>query len=105
MTEADGVQIDVLKPHLRAIIEEARRAGTEACERAHYEAKTRLPDELRKLALEGHPDCNALHVLAAVALEISTEAALEGDPSAIDWLLESVMMDQAAAACEQAHSP
>ena len=105
MSEADGLQTDALKPHLRAIIDQARRAGPESCRRAHYEAKRRLSDELRRVALEGHPDCNALHVLAAVAMAIVHDASLDGDPNAIDWLLESISMDQAATACEQAHSP
>lgn len=105
MNEADGVRIAGLKPHLHAIIDEARRAGTEACRRAHYQAKTELSEELDRVALQGHPDCNALHVLAAVAMAIFHDASPDGDPNAMDWLLESISMDQAATACEQAHSP
>jgi hypothetical protein len=105
MSEADGLQIDALKPHLRAIFDEARRAGPEACRRAHYEAKTRLSDELGRLELEGHPDCNGLHVLAAVAMAIYHDASLDSDPNALDWLLESISMDLAATACEQAATP
>ena len=43
--------------------------------------------------------------LAAVALEISKAAAIDGDDDAIDWLLESVSMDSAASACEAGHAP
>jgi hypothetical protein len=103
MSEADGVRIDALKPHLRAIVDETRRAGPEACQRAHYDAKVRLSDKLQ--GLQGHPDCNSLHVLAAVAMAIFHDASPAGDPDALDWLLESFSMDQAATACEQAHSP
>jgi hypothetical protein len=105
MSETDGIWIAPLKPHLQAIIDEARRAGSEACQRAHYEAKAGLSDEFSRLALEGHPDCNALHVLAAVAMAIFHDASLNSDSNAMDWLLESISMDQAATACEQAHAP
>jgi hypothetical protein len=105
MSEGDELQIDALKSHLRAIIDQARRAGPEACRRAHYEAKTRLSDELGRLALDGHPDCNGLHVLAAVAFAIYQEASATSDPNALDWLLESISMDMAADRCEQAHAP
>src|SRR5262245_7492175 len=94
MSEVGGLQIDALKPHLRAIVDEAGRAGPDACRRAHDEASRQLSDELRRVALEGHPDCNAKHVLAAVAMAIFRDASLDGDPDALDWLLESISMDQ-----------
>lgn len=101
MTESAAVQLDGLKPHLQAIVDEARRAGLEACRAIHYEVKASA--EKTKLAsAEGNPDCAGLHVLAAVAFQISIDKAIDGDPDAIDWLLEGVSMSNAADACEQA---
>ena len=103
MTESAAVQLDELKPHLQAIIDEARRAGLEACRAVHYEAKASA--EKTKLAsAEGSPDCGGLHVLAAVAFDISSEKALVGDPGWLDWFLEGVSMSTAADACEAAHA-
>jgi hypothetical protein len=104
MSQPEALRIDELKPHFRAIIDEVRRAGPAACRQAHYDARKRF-EQGRAFEAKGHPDCGSLHVLAAVALEISMAATIDGDDDAIDWLLESISMDSAASACEAAHTP
>ena len=103
MSESTTVQLAGLKPHLQAIVDEARRAGLEACRAIHYEVKASA-EKTKLTSAEGNPDCGGLHVLAAVAYQISIDKAIEGDPDAIDWLLEGASMSAAADACEQAHS-
>jgi hypothetical protein len=103
MTESAGLRVDLLKPHVRAILDETRRAGPDACRIAHYEADARLSDELRLAADVGHVACAGLHVLAAVAKQISADEAAEGDTDhALQHLLDSVEYERAAQACEQA---
>jgi hypothetical protein len=94
------MDIEALKPPLREIFTQARAAGPDACREAHHQAKERAPEDA--VTFESSSDCGALHVLAAVAWEIHNDAAISGDGTAIDWLIEAITMDQAAAACEQA---
>lgn len=100
MSESSGVRIDLLKPHVQAIVDEVRRAGPEACRAAQYEVEARLPEELQAVAADvGSPDCAGLHVLAAVALQISIDQVLAGE-SGIDMLLEAVQWQPKAEDCE-----
>lgn len=103
MNESAGLRVDQLKPHVRAILDETRRAGPEACRTAQYEVEARLPEELRLASDVGHASCAGLHVLAAVAMQISIDEAAAGDTEhAIQHLLDSVEYQRAAEACEQA---
>ena len=104
MSESTELHIDLLKPHVQAILDEVRRAGPEACRAAQYEVEARLPEELRLARDAGSPSCAGLHVLAAVALQISIDMTLAGEDGAIDVLLESFQYQQAAADCEAAAS-
>jgi len=66
-------QIDLLKPHVQAILEEARRVGPEAARAAFYEVEAKLPEEARAAA-DGRQSCEALHVMAAVAHDLGFDA-------------------------------
>lgn len=71
-----GSQIDLLKPHLQAIVDGARRTGSEAALAAFYEIEAKLPEEVRAKAdspASGR-SCGALHVLAAVASSLGFDA-------------------------------
>ena len=73
-----GPQIDLLKPHVRAFLDEAKRIGSTAALAAFYEVEAKLPDEL-KAAANAPASCEALHVLAAVASELGWDAWESGD--------------------------
>lgn len=97
-----GVLIDALKPHVQAILDEVKRAGAEACRAAQYEVQAKLPDEVKGFDV-GNPSCAGLHVLAAVAWQISVDKAVDGDISgAIDTALEAISYQTAADNCESA---
>ena len=99
MSQSTGLQIDLLKPHVHAILDEVRRAGPEASRAALYEVQARLPEELRVAADASGPSCSGLHVLAAVALQISIDEALAGDTdAAIQHALDAFEYQQAAKA-------
>lgn len=105
MDESTQVRIDLLKPHVQAVLDEVERAGPAACRAAHYEVETRLPDELRREFDIGSTSCAGLHVLAAVTMQISIDKALDGDTAgAIDAALDSFQYQQAANNCEAASS-
>lgn len=99
MSELSGLRIDLLKPHVQAIIDEVRRAGPGAGRAARYEIEARLPKELRDVAFDAIPDCNTYHVLAAVTLQISIDMVLAGE-SGIDMLLTSFTWQWLADDCE-----
>jgi hypothetical protein len=100
-----GVQVEALKAHVQAILDEVKRAGPEACRAVRYDVEARLPDELKSLDV-GSASCAGLHVLTAVAMQISIDQALDGDlAGAIDTALEAGSWQQAADACEAAANP
>jgi hypothetical protein len=98
MNETAGLQVDLLKPHVRAIFDEARRVGPEAALAAWYEVEAKLPKELRAAANEKlrtaadssdrvNFSCASLHATAAVLAILSDAADEEGDLSTAILLL------------------
>jgi hypothetical protein len=101
MNDPAALQVDMLKPHLRAILDEARRVGLEGCRAARYEVEARFREETREATFDkGFPQCAGLHVLAAVAMQIYLDVA--GQEGAIDALLEAFSAQGAADDCEAA---
>jgi hypothetical protein len=99
MSEPAGVQIDMLKPHVQAIFDEARRAGPEACYAALYETEASFQETARTMAFHGPPpDCGAEHVLAAVAWDIYKDQS--GQEGAIIAFLDALIARQAANRCD-----
>jgi len=80
MSESNGLQIDLLKPHVRAILDEVRRAGPKACRAALDGVEAALPEELRA-SYASRADrvasvaqsCAGLHTLAAVAMQLAID--------------------------------
>jgi hypothetical protein len=99
MNESAGLQIDMLKPHVRAILDEARRVGPEACYAALDKTEASFTETARTMAFHGPPaDCGAEHVLAAVAWDIYKDQ--EGQEGAIIAFLDALIARQAASTCD-----
>jgi hypothetical protein len=90
MNDTAGLQVDLLKPHVRAIFDEARRVGPEAARAAWYEVEAKLPKQLLAAANENLSaavdssdrvdfSCASLHATAAVSAILAEAAADEGD--------------------------
>lgn len=99
MSEPAALQIDLLKPHVRAIFDEVRRVGPAGCRAARYEVEARfLAESQHATHNKGFPECAGLHVLAAVAMQIYLDVS--GQEGAIDALLEALSAQHAADDCE-----
>lgn len=79
MTEAPGLPVDELKPHLKAILDAVRRAGPEASRDARRRIDAELLERRRAAYVEGGAtdrspsvamSCAGLYTLSAVALQI-----------------------------------
>jgi hypothetical protein len=77
MGESSTLQIDLLKPHVRALLDEVRRAGPAAARTALYEADLELIEKQRPAVaganLEGASvamSCAGLYTLSAVAYQL-----------------------------------
>jgi enoyl-CoA hydratase/carnithine racemase len=97
MNESAVLQIDLLKPHVKATLDEVRRAGPEACRAALYEVKAKLPEDLQVAAESVAQSCAGLHTLAAVATQLSIDEAADGHlDAAIQYALDAFEYEQAA---------
>jgi hypothetical protein len=101
MSESSGLQIDVLKPHVQAILDEVRRLGPEGCRAARREAESRFKARPQVAPFDlGSPQCGAQHVLAAIAMEMYLDVS--GQPGAVDAYIEALIAQHAADDCEAA---
>lgn len=101
MSEPAALQIDMLKPHVRAIFDEVRRVGPEGCRAARYEVEARFREESKHATHDkGSLGCAGLHVLAAVAMQIYMDVS--GQDGAVDAYVEALIAQQAADDCEAA---
>jgi hypothetical protein len=101
MSEPADLQIEMLKPHVRAIFDEARRVGLDGCRAARYEVEARFQAAPKAVTFDkGSPDCAGLHVLAAVAMDIYLDQS--GQEGAIIALIDAIIAQGAADDCEAA---
>jgi hypothetical protein len=101
MSEPAGVQIDMLKPYVQAIFDEARRVGLDGCRAAKYDVEARFRAAPKAATFDkGSPDCAGLHVLAAVAMDIYLDQS--GQEGAIIALIDAIIAQRAADDCEAA---
>ncbi|HXM54451.1 MAG TPA: hypothetical protein VOB72_03615 [Candidatus Dormibacteraeota bacterium] len=80
MSESSAVRIDLLQSHVRAILDEVRRAGPEACRAALDDAEAKLPERLRDpytaradSVASVAQSCAGLYTLAAVAMQLAQD--------------------------------
>ncbi len=99
MNEPAGLQTGMLKPHVQAIFDEARRVGPEACYAALAASEAVFRETARTFEFHGPPpDCGAEHVLAAVAWEIYQDKS--GQDGAVLAFIDALIARQAANNCD-----